>query len=178
MLGPIWFPIYRTSPWLLKAADIRNGNGTEAWFPPCVKLYLWVLAVVVVLRTRPWRNRVSAAKLVWGVPTIKVHCRWYALLLTRSVNTQLALCEAWGGALWCYWSAVGCDGPATCSWSRLTALLLGDCWEWACSSLRLAWGGVLFSEARWSQRVDLLLSVVTLRLTERATRTALLECTC
>jgi hypothetical protein len=26
-------------------------------------------------------------------------CRWYALLLTRTVNTPLALCEAWGEAL-------------------------------------------------------------------------------
>jgi hypothetical protein len=48
-----------------------------------------------------------------------------------------------------------CDGRATCGWSRLTALLLGDCWECACSSLRLTWWGVLFSEDRWSQRVDL-----------------------
>jgi hypothetical protein len=76
-------------------------------------------------------------------PQLILGCWWYAPLLTHSVNTQLALC----GALWCYWSAVGCDGRATCSWSRLTALLLGDCWECACSSLRLAWWGVLFSEA-------------------------------
>jgi hypothetical protein len=38
---------------------------------------------------------------------------------------------------WCYWSAVDCDGRATCSWSRLTALLLG----------RLL-GVLLFTEAR------------------------------
>jgi hypothetical protein len=55
--------------------------------------------------------------------------RWHALLLTRSVNTRLALCHAWGGAPWDYWSAVHCDGRETCSWSRLTTLLLGDCWE-------------------------------------------------
>jgi hypothetical protein len=63
-------------------------------------------------------------------------CGWYAPLLTRSLNTQLAFC----GAAWCYWSAVGCggsgwlvvevgwrrcDGRATCGRSRLTALLLG-----------------------------------------------------
>jgi hypothetical protein len=42
-----------------------------------------------------------------------------------------------------------------CGDGRLTALLLGDCWECACSSLRFAWWGVLFSEDRWSQRVDL-----------------------
>jgi hypothetical protein len=37
----------------------------------------------------------------------------------------------------CYWSEVDCDGRATCSWSRLTALLLG----------RLL-GMLLFTEAR------------------------------
>jgi hypothetical protein len=31
---------------------------------------------------------------VWGYPQLKFGCRWYALLLTCSVNTQLALCEA------------------------------------------------------------------------------------
>jgi hypothetical protein len=56
-------------------------------------------------------------------PQLILGCRWYALLLARSVNTQLALCRAWGGAL-CYWSAVGCDSRETFSWSRLTAMLL------------------------------------------------------
>jgi hypothetical protein len=37
----------------------------------------------------------------------------------------------------CYWSAVDCDGRATCSWSRLTALLL-----------RRLLGVLLFTEAR------------------------------
>jgi hypothetical protein len=39
--------------------------------------------------------------LVWGgvAPQLILGCWWYAPLLTRSVNTQLALCEAWGGAL-------------------------------------------------------------------------------
>jgi hypothetical protein len=44
--------------------------------------------------------------------------------------------------------------PGDGSWSRLTGLLLGDCWECVCSSLRFAWWGVLFSETRWSQRVS------------------------
>jgi hypothetical protein len=48
---------------------------------------------------------------------------------------------------WLRWQGDG-------SWNRLTSLLLGDCWECACSSLRLAWWGVLFSEARWSQMVS------------------------
>jgi hypothetical protein len=38
---------------------------------------------------------------------------------------------------WCYWSAFGCGGRATCGWCRLTALLLG----------RLL-GVLLFTEAR------------------------------
>jgi hypothetical protein len=29
---------------------------------------------------------------VRGIPTIDPGCRWYVLLLARSVNTQLALC--------------------------------------------------------------------------------------
>jgi hypothetical protein len=41
----------------------------------------------------------------------------------------------------CYWSAVDCDGWATCSWSRLMALLLG----------RLL-GVLLFTEARLVRR--------------------------
>jgi hypothetical protein len=36
---------------------------------------------------------------VWGCNPINVYCRWYALLLARSVNTQLELCGAWSGAL-------------------------------------------------------------------------------
>jgi hypothetical protein len=82
----------------------------------------------------------------------------------------------------CYWSAVGCDGWATVvevGWRRCC---LEGCWE-CCSSLGLDRCGVLFSEARWSQRVswsgwfphvfaDPLLSPVTLRLTERARRTS------
>jgi hypothetical protein len=72
-----------------------------------------------------------------------MHFYWH------SVNTQLALC--W--APWCYWSAVDCDGRATCNWSGWRRCCLEDCWE-CCSSLRLARSGVRFSEARWSQRVS------------------------
>jgi hypothetical protein len=32
-------------------------------------------------------------------PQLILGCRWYALLLARSVNTQLALCGAGSGAL-------------------------------------------------------------------------------
>jgi hypothetical protein len=94
----------------------------------------------------------SGSPIVRGVyPQLMFGCRWYALLFTCSVNTQFALREA----PWCYWSAVGCDGRATCSWSQLTALLLGDCWECACSSLRLVSWDMLSSEAQSSRRVDL-----------------------
>jgi hypothetical protein len=41
------------------------------------------------------------AFLEWcgGSHNLMFGCRWYALLSTRTVNTQLALCEASGGAL-------------------------------------------------------------------------------
>jgi hypothetical protein len=86
----------------------------------------------------------------------------------------------------CYWSAVDCDGRATCSWSRLTALLL----ERLLGVLVLHWGSLDGPAVQWSLMkpnnelirqvpttvfADLLLSLVTVRLTERATRTALLE---
>jgi hypothetical protein len=71
--------------------------------------------------------------------------------------------------------------PGDCSWSRLTALLFVR----LLGVLHFTLWGVLFSKARWNQRVDLAgshlvfadlsLSLVTLRLTKRATRTALLE---
>jgi hypothetical protein len=80
-------------------------------------------------------------------------CRWYVLLLTRSVK-PLALCEAWGRATSCYWSAVGCNGQATVVEVGWLRCCLEDCWE-CCTSLGLARWGVLFSEARWSQRVHL-----------------------
>jgi hypothetical protein len=88
-----------------------------------------------------------------GISRVVLSSTFIALLLTRSANTQLALCEACCGAPWCYWCG-WLWWPGNCGWSRLTALLLGDCWECACSSLMLAWWGVLFSEAQSSRRVD------------------------
>jgi hypothetical protein len=41
----------------------------------------------------------------------------------------------------CYWSAVHCNGRATCSWSRLTAFMLGSLQE-----------VLLFTEARSMER--------------------------
>jgi hypothetical protein len=74
--------------------------------------------------------------------------------LTQSVNTELALSRAWSSALWYYSLAVDCDGGATVVEVGWRHCCLEDCWE-CCSSLELARWGVLFSEAGWSQRVDL-----------------------
>jgi hypothetical protein len=82
-------------------------------------------------------------------------CRWYALLLPRTLNTQLVLCEAWDGTLAVTGRlliAMAGRLVVEVGWQRCC---LKDCWE-CCSSLRLARWSVLFSEAQWSQRVDLL----------------------
>jgi hypothetical protein len=55
---------------------------------------------------------------------------------------------------WCYWSVVDCDGRATVVQVGWCRCCLEDCWEF-CSSSRLARWGFRFSEAQWSQRVDL-----------------------
>jgi hypothetical protein len=50
----------------------------------------------------------------------------------------------------CYWSAVGCDGWATCRWSQLTALLLGRL-----LGLFLSTGARSMRRAgQWSQRAS------------------------
>jgi hypothetical protein len=86
----------------------------------------------------------------------------------------------------CYWLVVDCNGWVTCSWSRLMVSLLrrllgvvlftealdGGCWSVKTDETRewvgpAWWGCLLFA--------DLHLSLVTLRLSERAMRTALLE---
>jgi hypothetical protein len=96
------------------------------------------------------------------------------------------LCEAWGLALCCYWSAIGCHERATCSWSRLTALLLRR----LLGVLALHWGSLDGAcclekpdEAReliWlvltKVFANLLLSLVTLRLTEHVERTREVHC--
>jgi hypothetical protein len=87
---------------------------------------------------------------MWGVfPQLMLGCRWYSLLLTRSVNKQLALCGALdvtGRRL----VAVAGRLVVEVGWRHCC---LDDCWE-CCSSPRLARWGVLFSEARWNQRVS------------------------
>jgi hypothetical protein len=104
--------------------------------------------------------------------------------LTRSVNTQLALCEVWGGALDVTGRrlvAVAGRLVVEVGWRRC-------CLETAGSVLALHWGSLgqaccsvkpdEAGELIWLVPIkafaDLLLSVVTLRLTERATQTALL----
>jgi hypothetical protein len=108
-------------------------------------------------------------------------CRWYALLLARSINTQFALCEAWRGALDVtgrrFIAMAGrlqlksADGVA----ARKTAGSIALHW----GSLDGACGSVKPDEAReliWlvptKVFADLLLSLVSLRLTERDARTA------
>jgi hypothetical protein len=74
---------------------------------------------------------------------ITTHCE-YITCIMRSLRRSSC----------CYWSAVACDGRAAVvevGWKRYC---YKDCWS-ACSSLVLARWGVLFSEGRWSQRVDL-----------------------
>jgi hypothetical protein len=110
---------------------------------------------------------------VWGAvsPQLMLGCGWYAPLIGTLckykvwVMRSLRRCSRCGGDIpvGCGGSGrlvieVGwrrCDGRERCGWGRLTALLLEDCWECTCSSLRLACWGVLFSEDRWGQRVDL-----------------------
>jgi hypothetical protein len=83
-----------------------------------------------------------------------IGCRWYALLLTRSVNTYTTcIMRSLRQSSCCYWSAVDFSGRATVvevGWRRCC---LEDCWK-CCSSPRLFRRDVLFSEARWSQRVS------------------------
>jgi hypothetical protein len=68
----------------------------------------------------------------------------YTTCVTRSLKRGSFMLLVGG---WLRW-------PGDGSWSQLTALLLGDCSECVCPSLRLAWWGVVFSEARWSQTVS------------------------
>jgi hypothetical protein len=86
-------------------------------------------------------------------PQLIIGCRWYALLLTRTVITQLALCEIWGGALAVVSRrliAVAWRLLVEVGWRRCCSVRLLEC----CCLLRLARWGVQFSEDRWSQGVS------------------------
>jgi hypothetical protein len=125
---------------------------------------------------------------VWGVPTKCTRLKMVWTLLTRSVNTQVALCEACGEAL----DVTGRLFIATAGRLVVEVGWRHCCLETAGSVLALYWGslgeaccsvkpdeaGELFWLVSIKVFSDLLLSVVTLWRTERATRTALLECTC
>jgi hypothetical protein len=114
---------------------------------------------------------------LWGVsPQFVLGCRWYALLLTCSVNIRLALCGAWSGALdvtgWRSGDLQLKSADGVASWKAAGSVAF----HW--SSLGGACCSVKPDEARELIRLvptqvfaDLLLSMVTLRLTERATWT-------
>jgi hypothetical protein len=66
------------------------------------------LSICAFSFTKSWKQATDTVhvflyRMLWGgglFPSqLILNCRWYALLLTRSVNTQLELCGAWGGAL-------------------------------------------------------------------------------
>jgi hypothetical protein len=115
-----------------------------------------------------------------------------------SINTRLQMVFTFIGTFckyttcimrssWCCWSAVGCGGRATCGWSRLTALLLGRLLgvlpftESRSMGRAVQWSPMkpeseLIRLVRTKVLTDLLLSLVTLRLKERAARTRELHC--
>jgi hypothetical protein len=110
----------------------------------------WLYSVLNLTLVNP---RISSESVSSVTSLVDVGCshkmysvaRWYALLLTRSVNTQLVLCEAWCGAPWRYWSVVGCDGRATVvevGWWRC-------CLETAGSVLALHWGSLGRRAVQW-----------------------------
>jgi hypothetical protein len=70
----------------------------------------------------------------------------------RAVQWSLMKPESWSG--WFPIKSSPLRWPGDCSWSRLTALLLGRLLEVLFFTEARSWG-VLFSEAQWSQRVDL-----------------------
>jgi hypothetical protein len=124
-------------------------------------------------------NKLGPLNLCWVSPQLIRGCRWYALLLTRSVNTQLSLCGAWGGAL-------DITGRRLIAMAGPLVVKSADCVaasKAAGSVLAFHWGSLVGAccsvkpdEAReliWlvptKVFADLLLSLVTLRLTERAT---------
>jgi hypothetical protein len=122
-----------------------------------------------------------------GITTINVRLQMVCTCIDTLCKYTTCIMRCLKRCSWCYWSAVGCDGRATVvevGWRRCC---LEYCRKW-CSSLRLAWWGVLSSEARWSQRVDLAGSrwslrrpapvagyIETYRTCRANTRTALLE---
>jgi hypothetical protein len=164
--------------------------------------------IIITLKTWDFKNictmlkiKIALTKKLWEgvIPSqLILGCRWYALLLTRSVNTQLALRGAWSGASECYWSAVGCGGSgrlvvevgwrrcggrATCR-SRLMALrgrLLGVLLFTEARSIGCAVQWSPMKPESWSSRFPPKSSSTCsyrwwLRLTQRTARTRELHC--
>jgi hypothetical protein len=109
-----------------------------------------------------WRIPTAIKKPMCGgvSPQLILGCRWYALdtLCKYTIRIMWSLKQSSR----CYWLAVCCNGRATVVEVGWWRCCLEDCWE-CCSSLRLARWVVLFGEARWSQRVDLAASHLSLR---------------
>jgi hypothetical protein len=116
----------------------------------CPSFYLWEnLEAQFECHVTCVRVQITLGSPICGgvFPQLMLGCRWYALLLACSVNKQLVLCGALdvtGRRL----VAVAWRLVVEVSWRH--CCLKDEC----CSSLRLARWGVLFSEARWNQRVS------------------------
>jgi hypothetical protein len=89
-----------------------------------------------------------------GIPTINVRMQMVCTFIGTFCKYTTCIMRSLKRCSWGYWSAVDCDGRATVVQVGWRRCCLEDCRE-CCSSLGLARWGVLFSEARWSQRVDL-----------------------
>jgi hypothetical protein len=91
---------------------------------------------------------------LWGiVTTSNTRSQMVCAFIDTHCNYTPCIMRSLRRSSWCYWWAVECDGRVTVvevGWRRCC---LKDCWE-CCYSLGLAQWEVLFSEHRWSQRVD------------------------
>jgi hypothetical protein len=102
-------------------------------------------------------------KTVVGVTTINTRLQMVCTFIDKLSKYTTCIMRSLRRSSWCYWSAVGCDARATVGEVGWRRCCLENCRECACFSLGLARWGVLFSEARWSQRVDLAGSHLSLR---------------
>jgi hypothetical protein len=59
------------------------------------------------------------------IPTINTRLQMVCTFIGTFCKYTTHIMRSWKRCSRCYWSAVDCDGRATCSWSRLTASLLG-----------------------------------------------------
>jgi hypothetical protein len=90
----------------------------------------------------PSRTRDQFLPFVGGFPlTINIRLQMVCTFIDTLCKYTTRIMRSFKRCSRCYWSAVDCDARTTCSWSRLTALLLG----------RLL-GVLLFTEARSIRR--------------------------